>query len=1528
MRYISRFKNSIRASSVYSLAFMLTFALAAGLTTYEEAAAQGSSITLSADVDVAEGNQTDIHEGGNLVTVTVTATLDGAMQDTPINVLAKVAPIDTTRYTIDMDTTTIAIQANSESGTGTFQITPVNDGIFNSDLKINITGTTDPARFIAATSVTLLDNDQDLTLSFAEYDGADPSTNPATLVTSASVAEMDAEDQEQEVVLFVRALDAPRNAMDVPITVSRNNSRYSVSGDLTIEISAGDNLGKTTLKISPVDNDRYDKDAEITVMVGGGLEARPVKIIVRDMDETKPTLKIAASPDKVHESGADTQIVQVTATLDGDAVQTATKVTLAVSDTTDADRYSVSGTKSITISAGSKSGSTNLAFAPKKDAIFHTDLDITITGKSDFGEATKAIMLRDDDQEVILSVSPDTVMETDVTADAAQKVTITATLPTSKPKAYSIPLDVDTDDGRYTLDPSNGEVTITIDAGKNSGTAEITITPVNNEVFNKDSNIMVSVADDQDQRDNSGLAARPVAIKLTDDESTPKLEIALDDTDLTEEGSTGSNSEPVVVTATLKGAHPASGDNAIVTLSVTPADPDSTRYYLTNTQEAYTIQMDGSDSGEPDAANGNFTFDFEVVQDGKFFQDLVLTITAKADGYDTVTKTVTVLDDDQDVTLSFTEIEPNNRADTTDSEANIAEGDGDEEEQEVVVWARVEEVPRNAMDVPIEVTRNSSRYSVTGDMTIEIAAGDNAGKTTLKFTPVENDRFDETEDITISVGGGLNARTVTVKLADNDETEPTLKVKASPDKVNEDGADTQIVKVTAELDGDAVQKATTVTFKVEPERAGRYSVTGVKEITIAAGSKTGSTNLAFVPVKDGIFHDDLDVMVTGSSKPDYGSSFATVMIRDDDQEVALSVSPASVTETDDADAMAQKVTITATLPSSTPKEIMIPLTVSENNVRYALAAGDATPSITIDAGDNSGTAEITITPTDNPLFNADENITVKVDSTQSDLAARSVAIKLTDDEKKPVLELAVAPTAASELGDTGFNQTDIMVTATLKGPSLAGNGPTAVTIEVTPADPDSTRYYAVDNTDLGIDSGGDVDSSDDGTLQIFARNDGKFFQDKVITVTAKAEGFDSVSKTVTIRDDDQDITLSFAEFGPNVDPPQTTPVASATVSEADGDEEAQEVVVWARAMEAPRNSMDVPISVSRNSARFSVTGDMTIEIGAGDFLGKTTLKFTPVENDRFDKPEDIVVSVGGGLNARDIKVSLTDLDEKEPTLKVAASPKQVDESGADTQIVQVTATLDGDAVQMATTVTFEVKPESESRYGVTGDLEVVIPAGSKVASTNLSFVPVKDGIFNQDLAIEVSGKSDPDYGTAMDTVTLRDDDQEITLSVSPATVTEAGGDDAEQTVKITATMDNRPARNFSVPLMIADGARHNVSATEDTITIEAGNTTGSVEVTITTQDNDVYDADENITVMVDTTGNLAARPVDIKYVDDEKKPVLELALSATSVSETLGDANDNEITATATLKGPSLAAGVTTVVTFKLEPADADSTPV
>ena len=894
------------------------------------------------------------------------------------------------------------------------------------------------------------------------------------------------------------------------------------------------------------------------------------------------------------------------------------------------------------------------------------------------------------------------------------------------------------------------------------------------------------------------------------------------------------------MTGTLKGAPPASGDNTTVTLTVTPADADSTRYYLTNQDDEYTIQIDGGGTVD---SNSNRTLTFNVIQDGKFFQDLVLTITAKADGFDTVTKTVTVLDDDQDVTLSFVEYDPQDADNTLDREANVSEGEGDEEAQEVVVHAWVMEAPRSSMDVPIMVSRNNSRYSVTGDMTIEIAADDNFGKTTLKITPVENDRFDDPVDITISVGAGLKARTIKVILSDNDEKKPKLMVKASPDKILEDGSDTQVVQVTATLDGDAVQKATKVTYEVTPENDGRYSVSGTMEVTIPAGSKTASTNLAFVPVKDAIFHRDLDIMVTGKSAPDYGSNAATVMLRDDDQELALTVSPSSVTETDVVADQAQKVTITATLPSATPKDMMVPLTVTMTQGRGAVDLD--MPVITIDAGKVTGTAEITVTPTDNDQFNADADITVAV-TEESGLAARSVAIKLTDDEKKPKLELALDETTVTEAEAGGQN---IVATATLKGAPLATDVNTVVTFKVTPEDPDSTRYHISSNDGntqmMTITGGGNTeDSNTTATFTFNATRDGKFFQDKVLTLTASADGFDSVSKTITVLDDDQDVTLSFATFDANA-----SPSTSATVSEGDGDEEAQEVVVWVRAMEAPRNAMNVPIMVSRNRSRYNVTGDMTIEISAGFFLGKTTLKITPVENDRFDEPEDIVVSVGGGMNARNIKISLTDLDEKRPTLKVVASPDIVNENGSDTQIVQVTATLDGDAVQKATTVTFEVKPEEESRYGVSGTLEVTIPAGSKSASTNLSFVPVKDGIFNQDLMITVSGKSDPNYNPAVmeppasdppdsDVITLRDDDQEITLSVSPSSVMEMEDEDmanVPQTVEITATMDSPPARNVSVPLQVATNDRYTLGTGDEmpTITIDAGDPSGSVEITIT-----------------------------------------------------------------------------------------------
>ena len=926
MRYISRFKNSIRASSVYSLAFMLTFALAAGLTTYEEAAAQ-SSITLSADHNPGiTGNQTDLlEEFPNDYEVVVTATLDGPLDVDDIEVTVKVAPIDSSRYEATPEEMTFTITRDNPSGSTTIMINPEDDNIFHADLTISITGES-TGRFVAGTSLTLLDDDQDVTLT----------------VDDEEITEM---GEEQEVQVTATVLNAPPTSMEVPIMVSGSSSRYSVAGDMTIEISGGDTSGKTTLKFTPVDNSRYDEPADITISIASSsdLEARSTKVTLTDDSEKKPALKLAVSPDMVKEDGGDTQVVRVTATLDGDAVQTATKVTLKL-EPADADRYSVSGTKEITIPAGGKSGITNLSFVPVKDGIFNVDLPVTVTGSADgFEDATDMVTIRDDDQEVELSVDPTAVTEKD---GEAQKVTITATLPTSRPKEFMVPLTVTGDTNRYSVD--NASPVITIDAGESSGTAEIMITPNDDALHRGNTDVTVSVTT------ASNLAARSETITITDDEAKPTLQLAIAETSaatsLNEDGDTGTNSVTVMFQATLKG--PSVPDQTQVSLSVSPENDD--RYELQTADPTITI----SGGGVPDAQS-TATVTFNVVNDGKFFQDLDLTVTASAEGFDDATTMIMVRDDDQDITLSLDVM------DVTESKG---------EDQEVQVTATLPEAPPTSKEIPITVTSNSARYSVTGDMTIEIAGGDTSGKTTLKITPVDNDRFDETADIVVSVtsASGLNARTLKITVTDDDESKPTLKLAAVPTKVDEEGGDTQVVAITATLDGDAVQTATTVALKLDDDED-RFSVSGTKEITIPAGSKTGSTNLAFVPVKDGIFNPDLTITITGSADG-FTDATVDVTLRDDDQEVILSVDPAEVTEKDDD---AQKVTITATLPTTRPKDFMVPLTVAPVT-GYQLASGDDMPTITIAAGESSGTAEIEITTTDNAIYNDDIKIMVSV----------------------------------------------------------------------------------------------------------------------------------------------------------------------------------------------------------------------------------------------------------------------------------------------------------------------------------------------------------------------------------------------------------------------------------------------------------------------------------------------------------------------------------------------------------------------
>ena len=199
MRYISRFKNSIRASSVYSLAFMLTFALAAGLTTYEEAAAQ-PSIKLSVDMENIDENDGDI-----VVVVTATASAGFATQQTIVLTLSgtakmvggntnddfevgddyRLAPSDFVDMEEDPNHGKLVFTIDATplngtpvlTGTKTLNIELNNDGAFELPKTIVVNGSLSGS-IVRSATIMLIDDDYDVTLAASigdqAVDGEDP----------------------------------------------------------------------------------------------------------------------------------------------------------------------------------------------------------------------------------------------------------------------------------------------------------------------------------------------------------------------------------------------------------------------------------------------------------------------------------------------------------------------------------------------------------------------------------------------------------------------------------------------------------------------------------------------------------------------------------------------------------------------------------------------------------------------------------------------------------------------------------------------------------------------------------------------------------------------------------------------------------------------------------------------------------------------------------------------------------------------------------------------------------------------------------------------------------------------------------------------------------------------------------------------------------------------------------------------------------------------------------------------------------
>ena len=711
-----------------------------------------------------------------------------------------------------------------------------------------------------------------------------------------------------------------------------------------------------------------------------------------------------------------------------------------------------------------------------------------------------------------------------------------------------------------------------------------------------------------------------------------------------------------------------------------------------------------------------------------------------------------------------------------------------------------------------------------------------------------------------SVGIGLPSNVVSAipRVPRGVSTEVELTVSLS--SVEEDAAGTGVT-VTGTLNRGARAEATTVTVSVgaSTDRATEgtdYTAVNDLTLTIDAGETAGTATFTLTPTDDLLGEGDETISVTGTT-PDSGLSVTKtkLTITDDEvvsTEVELTVSLSSVAE----DAGGTGVTVTGTLNGGARAEATTVTVLVGASTDRATEGTDYTAvndlTLTIDAGETSGTATFTLTPTDDPLGEGDETISVTGTTPDTGLSVRGTELTITDDEVVSTeVELTVGPRSVAE--DAGG--TSVMVTGTLNGGARTTE--TQVTVTVGAAGDEAvegTDYATVNDLTLTIDAG---QSSGTATFTLTPTNDtlGEGGEQVSVTGSTTVSGLSVSGTELTITDDDSASTEVELTAGPR------------SVAENGGGTVVTVTGTLDGAARTGSTTVTVTVGATADSATagtdYARVNDFTLTIDAGQRSGTATFTLTPTNDTLGEGGEQVSVTGStpvSGLSVSGTELTILDDDSASAEVELTASPRSVAENGGGT-VVTVTGTLDGGARTEATTVIVSVGATGDSAtegtdYAAVADLTLTIDAGQPSGTATFTLTPTNDTVGEGGEEVSVTG-STPVSGLSVSgtELTILDDDSastEVELTASPRSVTENGGGTA---VTVTGTLDGG-ARTEATTVTVTVGATGD-SATEGTdyaavadftLTIDAGQPTGTATFTLTPTNDTVGEGGEEVSV--------------------------------------------------------------------------------
>ena len=391
----------------------------------------------------------------------------------------------------------------------------------------------------------------------------------------------------------------------------------------------------------------------------------------------------------------------------------------------------------------------------------------------------------------------------------------------------------------------------------------------------------------------------------------------------------------------------------------------------------------------------------------------------------------------------------------------------------------------------------------------------------------------------------------------------------------------------------------------------------------------------------------------------------------------------------------------------------------------------------------------------------------------------------------------------------------------------------------------------------------------------------------LIQHSASGGGYDNVSVPtvrVSVSDDDRGPSEVSLSVTPARMAEDDGPTRFTVTAEIEGD------VLFA---EEKRVVVNIQGSGQPDRVQFEWVRSFEIVIPFGSRSGSATFTLTPRDDD-IDQGFEQIAVVGGlpGTAVSGATIILEDDDGLQPgVVALSVDPDTVVESAARTR-VRVTATVEGPLPRKDSNVRINVgggTAEAGTDYAAVDSFTITIPAGEATATGHFWLDPVDDGTNERDETILVAGAPEDGVDTFATvrtaTVTLKDvgrPGSSISLTANPSSLMENEGrllnSDGETAVRVTATVNGSPVnRDTQVRLDVrgitaVEGTDYRIGAVES-ITIPAGETSGSAWFRLTPLDNDAANAAK--TIRVSGSASVRVHEATITLKDDDGTPVRE-----------------------------------------------------